>query len=156
MNLLEPLIIAIAALVGGGAAQRQVVSIPTVRINAVRNYERLAAILGDDCDVAADDLTNTFFIRASQEKIKLAKYIIRRAEDASSGSALHVVSLKHADAARSAKALILLLGLEQDVFGRLYSVHVSVDSRTNSVIIDARPEKIREAMDILGILDAKE
>jgi type II secretory pathway component GspD/PulD (secretin) len=144
----------------GGPAGSQVVPVELRFITAERGAWWLAIVQGPDCDVAIKvvERLNVVLIQAPEEKLRRAKAILERLDE---GYKLYTPSLKHVRAVRTAtllRRILLLRAFLTDPPVEIVNVvemSIKVDERTNSLIIHAPAEQIRQCKQILRWLDRK-
>jgi type II secretory pathway component GspD/PulD (secretin) len=132
---------------------QQVYALRLKYMNAGRAARRLAAILGKDSDATfvADEETNTVFIRASADRVRQAREIVRQI-DVRTG--LFIVPLKQAKAPRIAWVLNGILTWAA-LLGDHEQALIGADERTNSLWILAGEQKAMLINDLLQDLDGK-
>ena len=125
--------------------------------DAARCVRKLRALLGEGSEAAVfpEEDTNSIFIRARPEKNQQAREILHRI-DVAVPNYLTIIPLKHADAARTADPLQVILTLAAFFRDDDCEIRVLADVRANSVLILASEETMQEARTILHWLDVQD
>lgn len=124
--------------------QTSVTALPLTFADAAKLANTLPRLLGDVSDVTirADEASNTLFIWANEEKTKLAREIVARADRKSH---FFVLPLEHANAAKVLPTLSASLGDGGAV--------LLAEEKTNSIVISATAATIERLKQLLKQLD---
>jgi hypothetical protein len=119
---------------------QQVVPLPLRSADARRAAKKVAAFLGTEGKVVADEQTNTIFVRASPERIERVRKVL---EQLDKPSYLYVVAVTKGAAARTAQSLQMLLAVLW-LLGDNREALVVAEGDGDAILIRASEEKSRE------------
>lgn len=134
-----------------GAQVQRTVALQPVRVAAQKVAKKLTTVLGKDIVVFVHEETETVIIRANGEQIRRAREILKRLDVEKYNC---IVSLKNADAATTARALMAIVALTQFLCVDS-EVHVCCVDKGKAILIQSSNEKAAEVIAILRRFDAK-
>jgi type II secretory pathway component GspD/PulD (secretin) len=143
-----------AAVTPAQTEQSSPTSFAVRSMSADRAANRLRSLLGKDAAVTFDDCSNVVFLRASPEKVELARRFLQRYDNEPSNLTVITYAAKFADVERIAAvlpAITVVAGiLEGDEV-----IEITVESFSNekTVVITGRQDSMQRAAQISPILD---